>query len=330
MPIFEPSFTINNEMLSMVSAISQKLGMLSAYKTFESRPYLRRSNRIRSIHSSLAIEANSLSLSEVSDVIDGKKVRGPESEIIEVKNAYKSYELLGSFDPYYLSDLKKLHGVMTKDLVTGSGSFRKGEEGVYRDDECIFIAPPPHLVPQLMKDLFQWIKKNNDSIHPLILSSVFHYEFVFIHPFSDGNGRMARLWQTAILAGWDDVFRYIPLENSIFVRQQEYYEAISSCHVTGTSDGFILFMLNMIDDALSDVLSHIDTDQPDTPLLVQNLLDKMEKNKQYTAVHLMQLVGIKSRSSFSIHYLRPALDGGFIRMTIPEHPTSRMQRYIKN
>ena len=189
-------------MLNLIADIMEKLGKLDTFHNLSKMPVLRRNNRINSIHSSLAIEANSLTLDEVKDVINGKMVIGPEREIREVQNAYKAYEMINDLNPYSILDLKKAHEVMTHLTVTESGEFRKGNEGVFDDDVCIFIVPKPELVPSLMQNLFDWMKKSKDKIHPLILSSVFHYEFVFIHPFSDGNGRIARLWQNVILTKW--------------------------------------------------------------------------------------------------------------------------------
>ena len=187
---YAPPFTITNKILTYVSSISEKIGRITATSSLESKPHLRRNNRIKSIHSSLKIEANSLSLGQVRDVIGGKTVLGKQTEIQEVKNAYEAYERLSEIDPYSIKDLKTFHGIMTRYLVNESGDFRHGEEGVFNGDQCIFMAPPAHLVPELMSDLFNWMNKSRNTIHPLILASVFHYEFVFIHPFSDGNGRM--------------------------------------------------------------------------------------------------------------------------------------------
>lgn len=173
--------------------------------------------------------------------------------IEEVKNAYTAYEHLSKIDPYDIRHLKEFHGMMTKCLVEESGEFRLEEEGVFSGDQCIFMAPPARLVPQLMNELFSWMKEAKETVHPLILSSVFHYEFVFIHPFSDGNGRMARLWHTAILAEWKPVFAYIPIESRIEKFQDEYYEAISNCHAAGESTIFIEFMLAQIDRVLDDI-----------------------------------------------------------------------------
>ena len=177
-------------MLDYVSSIMEKIGKLDNYTNFNKMPTLRRNNRIISIHSSLAIEANSLSLGQVKDVISGRTVIGPQKEIQEVKNAYSAYEMINSVDAYSIKDLRKIHGIMTYLTIDESGKFRKGNEGVFDEKgNCIHVCPPPEQIDGLMKELFDWMKKNKETIHPLIMSSIFHYEFVFIHPFSDGNGR---------------------------------------------------------------------------------------------------------------------------------------------
>ena len=172
---YEPPYTISNKMLELVSSISEKVGKISSHRELEARPHLRKNNRIRSIHSSLKIEANSLSLAEVRDVINGHLVLGDQKEIQEVKNAYAAYEKISEINPQSMSDLKKIHGIMTYRTVGESGVFRKGEEGVFSGDQCIFVAPPPNMVNELMKDLFSWVKNSEGTIHPLIVSTVFHY-----------------------------------------------------------------------------------------------------------------------------------------------------------
>lgn len=185
---YQPLYTITNQILAYVSSISEKIGNISATHNLESKTHLRRNNRIRSIHSSLKIEANSLSLGQVRDVINGKIVLGKQKEIQEVKNAFDAYERIKEIDPYDIEELKKSHGIMTKYVVDISGEFRNSDEGVFDDrGRCIFIAPPPYLVPSLMDDLFNWMQDEKDNTHLLILSCIFHYEFVFIHPFCDGN-----------------------------------------------------------------------------------------------------------------------------------------------
>ena len=326
---YKPPFTITNEILAYVSSISEKIGRITATGNLESKPHLRKNNKIKSIHSSLKIEANSLSLGQVRDVISGKLVLGEQKEIQEVKNAYAAYEKVSEFDPYSISDLKHLHGIMTKYVVEESGDFRRGEEGVFNGDECIFMAPPARLVPQLMDELFEWMKESVGSVHPLILSSVFHYEFVFIHPFADGNGRMARLWHTAILSKWKPVFEYIPIESQIEKFQDEYYNAIAKCHVDGASTNFIEFMLAQIDRILDEISIQISEDNEQLSEYIKRLLDVMEYDVPYTSNVLMDKLGLKSKEGFRRNYLRPAVDMNLIQMTIPDKPNSKNQRYVK-
>jgi Fic family protein len=329
MDVYKPPFTITNRMVAVISQIAEKLGHISNYREFESKPYLRRNNRIRSIHSSLAIEANSLSLDEVKGVIDGKTVLGQQKEIQEVKNAYRAYEEIGTLDPYSLEDLKRLHGIMTYLTVEESGTFRQGGEDVFDGDRCIFMAPPANLVPDLMDQLFSWMRNATEEIHPLILSSVFHYEFVFIHPFSDGNGRMARLWQTSLLSQWNPVFQYLPIESRIHAYQPAYYDVISSCHSTGKSDGFIEFMLDKINETLNVVLTQASSENAYLSEYVQRLLNVMDYEVPYTATQIMEALHLKSKETLRKHYINPALEMGLITMSIPEKPTSRNQTYIR-
>lgn len=326
---YKPPFTITNEILAYVSSISEKIGRITATGNLESKPHLRKNNKIKSIHSSLKIEANSLSLGQVRDVISGKLVLGEQKEIQEVKNAYAAYEKVSEFDPYSISDLKYLHGIMTKYVVEESGDFRRGEEGVFNGDECIFMAPPARLVPQLMDELFEWMEESAGSVHPLILSSVFHYEYVFIHPFADGNGRMARLWHTAILSKWKPVLEYIPIESQIEKFQDEYYDAIAKCHVDGASTIFIEFMLAQIDKILDEISIQIREDNDNLSEYIKRLLDVMEYDVPYTSNVLMDKLGLKSKEGFRRNYLRPAVDMNLIQMTIPDKPNSKNQRYLK-
>lgn len=329
MDSYTPPFTITNRILSYVASISEKLGRITSISSIESKPHLRKNNRIKSIHSSLKIEANSLSLNQVRDVINGKLVLGKQKEIQEVKNAYAAYEKISEIQPYRIKDLQKIHGIMTKYLLEESGCFRHGEEGVFNGEECIFMAPPARLVPQLMTRLFDWMEKAHTEVHPLILSSVFHYEFVFIHPFADGNGRMARLWHTAILSKWKPIFEYIPIESQIEKFQSDYYDAIARCHVTGNSTYFIEFMLSQIDKILDELSAQITEDNEQLSETIKKLLDVMEYDIPYTSSSLMEKLELKSREGFRRNYLHPALELNLIRMTIPDKPNSRNQRYVK-
>lgn len=328
--MYEPPFTITNRIVSYVASISEKIGRITLLSDMEAKPHLRKNNRIKSIHSSLKIEANSLSLNQVRDVINGKLVLGEQKEIQEVKNAYDAYEKILELDPYSIDDLKKFHGNYDKIYVEESGDFRRGEEGVFNGEQCIFMAPPAQYVPQLMNELFGWMREAQTKVHPLVLSSVFHYEFVFIHPFSDGNGRMARLWHTAILSKWKPIFEYIPIESQVEKFQEDYYDAIARCHVEGESTFFIEFMLSQIDKILDELSVQISDDYQQIPESVQKLLAVMEYDISYTGNALMEKLGLKSREGFRRNYLRPAMEMHLIHMTIPDKPNSRNQRYIKD
>ena len=329
MATYTPPFNITNGMLTLVSNISEKVGKISVRSNMQAKPHLKKNNRIKSIHSSLKIEANSLTIGQVRDVINGKNVLGEKKEIQEVKNAYTAYEKLLQINPFDINELKSLHGIMTKYLVDESGEFRKGEEGVFSGDKCIFMAPPARLVPELMTNLFDWLSCNKDKVHPIIMSAVFHYEFVFIHPFSDGNGRMARLWHSAFLAKWNPVFEYIPIESQIEKFQDEYYDAIAKCHTEGSSNTFILFILEQIDKILDEITEQISVSAENISEYVKKLLDIMEYDMPYTLTTLMELLGLKSKETIRRHYIHPALELNLIQMTIPDKPQSRNQRYIK-
>ena len=326
---YKPPFTITNEILAYVSSVSEKIGRITAVSNLAAKPHLRKNNRIKSIYASLKIEANSLTFGQVRDVINGKTVLCEQKEIQEVKNAYAAYERFSEIDPYNIQHLKQFHGIMTKYLVEESGDFRSGEEGVFNGDQCIFMAPPARLVPQLMDELFSWMNAARSEVHPLILSSVFHYELVFIHPFSDGNGRMARLWHTAILAKWKPVFEYIPIESQIEKFQDEYYEAIAKCHAAGESTIFIEFLLSQTDKILDEVSVQISEENEGLSEAVKRLLEVMEYDIPYTSKALMEKLQLKSREGFRRNYLCPAIKLRLIRMTIPDKPNSRNQRYRK-
>ena len=212
--MYKPPFNITNSMLNKTISITEKINKITSYNSLKRMPTLRRNNKIKSIHSSLLIEANSLSLEQVKDVIDGIHVIGTKNEIQEIKNALKAYDMIEEFDGYNESDLLKAHKILTDLILDDAGMYRNHGEGVFDGDKVIFMAPSQTLVPSLMTDLFDWLK-NDSETHILIKSCIFHYEFVFIHPFSDGNGRTARLWQNVLLTKWNSVFEYIPFESQI-------------------------------------------------------------------------------------------------------------------
>lgn len=330
MDSYIPPFEITQEMLNRVASISEKVTKLTDFSNLDKKPYLRKQNKINSIHSSLAIENNKLTLGQVRDVIDGKIVIGPKKEIQEVKNAYKAYEMINEVNPYSIKDLKKIHGIMTFLTVEESDEFRSGNEAVYDNDKVIFVCPPPERVTPLMESLFQWMKQNKDKIHPLILSSIFHYEFVFIHPFADGNGRTVRLWQNILLYNWKNIFEYLPIESLIYKYQSDYYKAIDDCNKKGNSTVFIEFMLKMIDETLDEALKTPSTPINQETININKLLEIMERNVPMSANELMKRLGIKSKNTLRNGYLHPAIKQGLIKLTNPDKPNSSKQMYYKD
>jgi len=248
---------------------------------------------------------------------------------MEVKNAYQAYEAIGGFDPYSIDSLLQMHRVMMQMIIDEPGAFRSGSEGVFRGDRCIFMAPPPYMVSGLVGGLFSWMKRVSGRVHPLIVSAIFHYEFVFIHPFADGNGRMARLWQTALLAKWNPVFQYIPVESHIHEYQEEYYRVIAECHSEGNSTAFIEFMLDKINRSMDQALAQVASDSEYLSQYEQRILDVMEYNIPYTAAQIMHALNIKSKETFRKNYLNPVMQKGLVAMGIPDKPTSRNQTYIR-
>lgn len=322
-----PPYDITEEMLELVSEITENLGRLSSINNLERLPRLRRVNRIKSIQSSLAIENNTLSLEQVTDVIDGKRVLGPEDDIIAVKNAFGVYKRLSEFDPFSLYDMQKAHGIMMNGLISGAGELRTGPVGVFNEKgKVIHIAPPQEMVPDLMTQLFDWLK--NSKTNMLIRSSVFHYEFEFIHPFGDGNGRTGRLWQTALLSSWKPIFEWVPIESLIKDNQEEYYKAIGLSTAEGKSNIFILFMLGVIKRAVEEIVKDTHNHQIHISNQIKALMSVIEVYPM-SALELMEKLGLKSRLTFRKNYLQPALEAGLIAMTDPDNPTNRNQRYYK-
>ncbi len=270
-----------------------------------------------------------MTIGQVRDVIDGKLVLGEQKEIQEVKNAYKAYEKINEIDPYDIEELKHIHGIMTKYLIDESGCFRHGEEGVFNGEECIFMAPPARLVPHLMEELFDWMEREKEEVHPLILSCVFHYEFVFIHPFADREWTHGKVVAYLPFSKLKPFFQYIPIESQIERFQEEYYNVIAQCHVNGDSNLFIEFMLRQIDQILKRSSVTVGRTKEGISEYVKRLLDVMEYEVPYTAVTLMKLLGLKSKESFRKNYLNPAIELQLIRMTVPDKPRSRNQRYVK-
>lgn len=249
----KPPFKITDEIIDYVSEITELSDELASNNKLSSNPTLRRTNRIKTIQGSLAIEQNSLNIKQVTAVIDGKHVLAPPKDIAEVKNAFEIYERLDELDPYSIDDLLTAHGVLTRNLVDESGVFRSGQVGVVDGDgNIIHFGTLPQYVPSLVEDLLNWAKYND--VHPLISSCVFHYEFELIHPFADGNGRLGRLWHTLLLSKWNPLFAWLPIESIIHNNQTDYYNAINSSNDEGESTSFIEFMLSVIKEALVEAI----------------------------------------------------------------------------
>lgn len=244
---YKPPFTITTDILNLVAQISQQVGELNASQ-LNASPQLRKQNRIKTITGTLAIEGNTLTEEQVTAIVEGKPVLGSVRELAEVKGAIAAYDALSGFNPSNLHDLLAAHGLMMGDILANAGAFRSQGVGIHKDGVVHHVAPPAHQVSGLMADLIQWLKQTKD--HPLIASCVFHYEFEFIHPFADGNGRMGRLWQTLILSQWHPLFLSLPLESVIKEHQQDYYHALEQADNQADSTPFIHFMLSVIQQTL--------------------------------------------------------------------------------
>ena len=253
----KPPFEITNSILEKIAEIAELVGHVNATAGLSTNPTLRRTNRIRSIYSSLAIEQNTLSLEQVTAVLNGKLVIAPPKDIAEVKNAYEIYELMDSLNPYSVDDLLNAHAVMTRGLVEESGCFRSGPVGVVdKQGNILRFGTLPDYVPGLVNELLDWTR--DCDYHMLIKSCVFHYELELIHPFADGNGRIGRLWHTLLLTQWKPLFAWLPIESIIHDRQEEYYNAINRSDYDGESTAFIEFMLSAIKTSLMDAINAID------------------------------------------------------------------------
>ena len=299
-----PPFNITEKILHQISEISEQVGSLnSRIGNDVPSPMLRKKNQIRTIHSSLAIENNTLSLKQVTDIIDGKHVLGAPDEIQEVKNAIEAYRLMPQLDAFKEKDLLKAHGLMMSQLVRNAGHYRQEGVGVFDGNgNCLHMAPPPDRVPELMGDLFHWVK--TCTTHPLVYSCVFHYEFEFIHPFIDGNGRMGRYWQTMLLSRWKGIFSWIPVETIVKEHQQEYYHVIQKCDQAGESTLFIEFMLQCLLEAMENYEEAEEEDAKVQDKIQDKVQDKFPELSQ-SAWDVIEIIherptGLQAYSNFEI------------------------------
>lgn len=300
--MYQPPFEITSKIIELISNISEKIGEINSLQNSRYHIQLRKENRIKTIHSSLAIENNSLSIEQITAIIDGKRVLGNPNEIKEVKNSIQAYDLLLSLNPCSEKDLLKAHKLMMQDLINISGKYRTDGVGIFDGEKVVHVAPPADRVPELMADLFKWLKTSD--VHPLIKSCVFHYEFEFIHPFQDGNGRMGRLWQTVILKDWKEVFAWLPVETLIKENQKEYYKVLGVSDSTANSTKFIEFMLSLILATIEEIIA---TEKNDTVIDTVNNTVNLSENQQkiiaaikekpfVTQDELAKIVGITRRN----------------------------------
>ena len=313
----EPPYTITSEILTRVEQVGEAIGRVEAGGVAQDLR-LRRINRIRTIHGSLAIEGNTLGEEEIATILDGKPIAAPLRDIQEVRNAIRAYDQYQNMNPTSEIDLLRAHELLMTGLLDAPGHYRRGQVSVMGQDQIHHIGPPARRVPQLMANLLAWLGSTDE--HPLIASSIFHYEFEFIHPFEDGNGRMGRLWQTLILTRWKPLFAHIPVESLIHTKQDAYYEAIRRSSAEGESTWFIMFMLDTILEAI-----HTPQVSPQVSPQVRRLLSvlKGEMSRQ----EIQQALGLKDRKSLRQRYLLPALQSGYIEMTQPDTPNARNQKY---
>jgi len=322
---YQHQFHMTDKITNLTADICELLGQIKILSNGKFSPYLRKENRIRTIHSSLAIEYNSLSLEQVTAIIDGKRILGNPVEIKEVKNAYTTYEMMLTLDPFSVDDLLKAHEAMMKELISENGRFRSGGVGVFNGNALVHMAPPANMVPGQIQDLFSWYKTS--EIHPLIRSAIFHYEFEFIHPFADGNGRIGRMWHSLLLGRWNEIFYWLPVEDLIRSRQEEYYKALGKSDRDADSSAFVEFLLQVILDTLQNttVVGNDEVEEQKDPL-VDTLREAIGKDT-LSATEIMKRLGLSHRPTFRQNYLNPALSHGVIEMTIPDKPNSRNQKY---
>ena len=296
---YTPPYKITPKIIDLVATISEAVGGFYAQEELR----LHRINRIKTIQGSLAIEGNTLSTDQITAILDGKPVVAPINEVQEVRNAIKAYQLLDELNPNSMDDLLKAHLTMEAGLIDDAGSFRKKGVGVASGEELIHMAPPAERVPYLIQKLFEWLNQTEE--HPLIKSSVFHYEFEFIHPFSDGNGRTGRLWQTLILSKWRPIFKHLPIENIVYKYCKEYYNAIA---VSGGDDGcmpFIEFILGVINETLA-------TEKSNSKATHDRILELLQSNPKITRRELAAILGLTS-DGVKYHLQKLTKEGVIIR-----------------
>ncbi len=324
----KPPYTITEKAVDYLAKIVETVTRLEFGTNFKRDIKLHRENRLRTIYSSLAIEGNSLTLSEVTAVIDGKMVAGKQAEVKEVRNAYEAYDKIMTFNPYSINDFLKAHRLITQELIQESGKFRSGDVGVFDGGVAIHIGARPQFVPQLMKELFGWAKES--KLHPVLKSAIIHYEIETIHPFADGNGRIGRLWQTLLLANWNPIFAWIPMETVLYQNRPQYYQAIQAARKINDSSMFIEFTLSSLYTIITQQekhqAEHQDKHQVDLFGVAIAILKALD-GKTLSRKEIFEAIGMNGDSRSFKRNIEPIITGGFVEMTVPDKPNSKLQKY---
>jgi Fic family protein len=306
----KPPYHISDRIIRLIASISEKIGEVNAAHLYRPPTELRKKNRIKTIQSSLEIEGNTLSIEQITSILEDKKVIAPERDILEVKNAIEAYNRLSEYKPYSLTSFCKAHAVLMKGLTEYPGKIRNKSVGIIKGKIVTHVAPPGKIVLSLLKDLFDYLKKDNDLL--LIKSCVFHYETEFIHPFMDGNGRMGRLWQTVLLRQYSPVFEFLPVESLIKKKQSEYYKVLGESDNRGDSTGFIEFMLQIIDDSLEDLLKNQNVNLTNIDRI--NIFKGRIRSDSFTRQEYMRVFKDISSATAS-RDLKAAVDNGILNKT---------------
>ena len=335
--IQKPPYTITEKAADYLAKIVETVTRLEFGTGFKRDIKLHQENRVRTIYSSLAIEGNTLSLGEVTAVIEGKTIAGKQAEIKEVKNAYEAYDKIMTFDPYSIKDFLKAHKLMTNGLIEESGKFRSGDVGVFDGNIAVHIGARPQFVPKLMDELFEWAKES--ELHPVLKSAILHYEIETIHPFEDGNGRIGRLWQTLLLARWNALFAWIPMESVLYEKRPQYYRSIENARKENDSGVFIEFTLSALLDIIRAQEKHIDKhidkhrdgriDENNDEQLSSIGLSVLKalETKSLSRKEIFAAIGMRNDFRAFKRNIEPLMSGGYVEMTVPDKPSSKLQMY---
>lgn len=297
-----PVFEINDEIIELIAKIISKVDTCKISLSIKNI-HLRKKHRLMSLQSTLAIENNTLSLKQVTDIIDGKRVFGKVKEIQEVKNIYTAYENINKYNPYDIKDFLKAHSYITSNLVSQSGAFRHNDVAIYdSNSNVVHVGARPQYINNEVNGLFKWLKESN--VHPIIKSCIFHFEIEVIHPFEDGNGRIGRLWQTVILNSYNKVFEYIPIETLIYHNQKKYYDILNYCNKNNNSTEFIKFMLITILKSLDNVEDNLN-------IIEKEILKLIENNNNITIDEMVDKIGKTSRTI--LRYIKILKENNIIR-----------------